>query len=113
MQKINLLILVSIFNCGCSSTGVISVDKDSYLIGKKDGAPGLGVSLEVKAAVYKEANAFCQSKNKEVETLTVTTTPARLAQLGSTELHFKCVSPGLAAKPLSREADTVIEIRNR
>ena len=98
---------------GCVSTGVIPVDQDSYLIGKKDGSPGLGVSLTNKAEVYREANDFCKSKRLEVKTLQVTTTPARPAQLGSTELIFKCVPPGGSAQPLAREPDQVIENRVR
>jgi hypothetical protein len=98
---------------GCASTGVIPMDKDSYLIGKKDGTPGLGVSLSNKAEVYKEANDFCSAKGLEVETLNVITTPARPAQLGSTELQFKCVPRGSTAKPLVRESDKIIEIRSR
>ena len=87
------------------------MDRDSFMIGKKDGAPGLGVSLSNKAEVYREANEFCSAKGLEVETLNVITTPARPAQLGSTELHFRCVTRGSAATPLVRQADQVIEIR--
>lgn len=112
MKKIGFL-LVIIGIGGCASTGVIPMDRDSYLIGKKDGSPGLGVSLLNKAQVYSEANQFCQRKGLEVLTLHVTSTPAALARLGSTELQFKCVKSGETAAPLSRESDTVIEIRQR
>ena len=78
---------------GCQSTGVIPMDHGTYMIGKKDGSPGLGVSLSNKAEVYKEANTFCHNKGLEVETITVTVSPAKLAKLGSTELVFKCVDP--------------------
>lgn len=98
---------------GCQSTGVIPMDRDSYMIGKKDGAPGLGVSLTNKAEVYREANDFCGKKGLEVETLQVTTTPAAPARLGSTELQFRCVTPGSAAQPLVNKPDATIEIRNR
>jgi len=104
-----LLLLVS----ACSSTGVIPMDRDSYMIGKKDGAPGLGVSLTNKAEVYREANTFCREKGLEVETLHVTTTPANPGRLGSTEMQFRCTAPGSKARPLVKESDTIIEIRNR
>lgn len=96
---------------GCASTGVIPMGQDSYMIGKKDGAPGLGVSLTNKAEVYREANEFCREKGLEVMTLEVITTPARPARLGSTELHFKCVTPGGTAQPFQKTPDTVNEIR--
>lgn len=98
---------------GCASTGVIPMDQDSYMIGKKDGSPGLGVSLSNKAEVYAEANTFCRSKGLEVQTLNVLTTPAAVGRLGSTELQFKCVQPGGSARPLVHEADKIIEVRNR
>jgi hypothetical protein len=103
--------LTTIFVLGCQSTGVIPMDQDSYMIGKKDGTPGVGVSLSNKAEVYREANDFCRAKGLEVMTLEVIVTPARPAQLGSTELHFKCVTPGGTAQSLQRIPDTVIEIR--
>lgn len=113
LNKFLLPSFILSFLVGCASTGVIPMDQDSYMIGKKDGSPGLGVSLSNKAEVYSEANSFCRSKGLEVQTLNVVTTPAALAQLGSTELHFKCVPQGGSASPLARGADKIIEVRNR
>jgi hypothetical protein len=90
---------------GCQSTGVVPMDQDSYFIGKKDGSPGIGVSLSNKAAVYREANDFCRKKGLEVKTLNVTVTPAMPARLGSTELQFRCVPPGSEAQPVAKDAD--------
>lgn len=98
--KYSLVVVVIILLTGCKSTGVIPMGQDSYMIGKKDGSPGLGVSLSNKAAVYREANAFCQAKGLEVMTLHCTTTPAMPGQLGSTELYFKCVPPSSTEQPL-------------
>jgi len=108
---ISTLAVLTSITAGCQSTGVIPMDQDSYIIGKIDGTPGLGVSLANKGEVYREANQFCQSKGLEVMTLRVVTIPSMPAQLGSTELHFKCVPLGGTAKPLVKEADTVIELR--
>jgi hypothetical protein len=90
---------------GCQSTGVVPMDQDSYFIGKKDGSPGIGVSLSNKAAVYREANDFCRKNGLEVKTLNVTVTPAMPARLGSTELQFRCVPPGSEAQPVAKDAD--------
>ena len=95
---------------GCASTGVIPMSQDSYYIGKKDGSPGLGVSLENKATVYQEANAFCMNKNLEVYVLTEKVTPSAPGRLGSTEITFKCVQAGGTAQPMRKEADTVIRV---
>lgn len=93
MNRILFLIFTLLVLTACQSTGVIPMDHGTYMIGKKDGSPGLGVSLSNKAEVYKEANAFCHDKGLEVETKKVTVSPAQLAKLGSTELEFKCVPP--------------------
>lgn len=108
-----VVVLPFLFLVGCASTGVIPMDQDSYMIGKKDGSPGLGVSLSNKAEVYKEANQFCRAKGLEVKTLQATTIPSRPGQLGSTELQFRCVAPGGVAQPLEREPDQIIEQRVR
>ena len=113
MKSPTIAVIATILLSACQSTGVIPMDQDSYMIGKKDGSPGLGVSLSTKADVYREANDFCRAKGMEVMTLEVTTTPARPAQLGSTELHLKCVLPGGSAQPLQKAPDTVIEIRKQ
>jgi len=89
----SLFILVAVLGISaCQSTGVIPMDHGTYMIGKKDGSPGLGISLSNKAEVYKEANAFCHEKSLVVETIKVTVAPAKLGKLGSTELEFKCVA---------------------
>jgi hypothetical protein len=82
------------------------------MVAKKDGTPGLGVSFSNKAAVYQEAGEFCQKKGLEVKTLRVEITPARVGQLGGTELQFACVAPGGQAHPLVKQTDQVVEVRN-
>lgn len=88
------------------------MSQDSYFIGKKDGAPGIGVSLSNKAEVYQEATEFCNKKGLEVLTLRETVTPAAPARLGSTELHFKCIQSGGTAQPLVRGADKVFTVNS-
>jgi hypothetical protein len=91
LNRILFIALATLVLTACQSTGVIPMDHGTYMIGKKDGSPGLGVSLSNKAEVYKEANAFCHEKGLEVKTIKVIVSPAKLAKLGSTELEFMCV----------------------
>jgi len=102
-MKNTMIVVAFAVIAGCASTGVVSMDQDSYMIGKKDGSPGLGVSLTNKAEVYREANTFCRDKRLEVKTISVASTPASLGQLGSTELLFRCVVPGGVAQPIPKE----------
>jgi hypothetical protein len=92
---------------------VVELGQDSYYIGKKDGSPGLGVSLSNKAAVLKEARAYCASKNLEMKVLKETVTPAAPARLGSTELEFSCVPVGSLVTPNEEKPDAIIETRER
>lgn len=98
---------------GCASTGVIPMNGDSYFIGKKDGTPGIGISLTNKAEVYREANSFCGSKGLEVQALKETVKSARPAMLGSTELVFRCVPPGTPVEPLVNIDDQTSMIRSK
>ena len=100
LATLGLVAVFTGFISGCQSTGVVRTGQDSYYISKKDGSPGLGVSLANKAAVYNAADTFCGKRGLEVKTLNETVTPASPGQLGSTELQFKCV-------PLSGEAQPV------
>ncbi|WP_128080763.1 hypothetical protein [Salinivibrio costicola] len=97
----------------CKSTGVVPLGQNSYYVGKKDGSPGLGVSLENKAAVYSEARQFCEAKELEIKILKETVTPARPAQLGSTELEFSCVAKGSLETPTEVKPGQIIENRKR
>jgi len=98
---------------GCKSTGVVELGQDSYYIGKKDGSPGLGISLSNKAAVLKEARTYCANKNLEMKVLKETVTAAAPARLGSTELEFSCIPVGSLATPIEEKPDTIIEKRKR
>jgi hypothetical protein len=111
-KSITLSAITTLMITGCSSTGVIPMSQDSYFIGKKDGSPGIGVSLSNKAEVYQEATEFCNKKGLEVLTLRETVTPAAPGRLGSTELHFKCVQPGGTAQPLVKDADKVVNVNS-
>jgi hypothetical protein len=106
-----LVLTLAVLVTGCASTGVIKMGENYYMLGKKDGAPGLGISLSNKAAVYSEANEFCARQSLEVQVIREVVLPARPAQLGSTEIQFKCVPRGAERAPLKKEADKVIEIR--
>jgi hypothetical protein len=84
-----ILVLVLI---GCASTGVVPMDKDTYMISKRSAQVGFGPADGVKADVYCEANEFCAKQDKKVETVTLNTTDSGFARPGSVSLQFRCVS---------------------
>ncbi|WP_214645076.1 hypothetical protein, partial [Aliivibrio fischeri] len=89
--KMLLSLVMVLVVTACQSTGVVPMENETYMIGKKDSSPGLGVSLNNKAEVYREANDFCSQKGLSVKTININVLPAKFAKLGSTELEFKCI----------------------
>lgn len=74
----------------CSSTGVVPMDKGTYMIGKRSVQIGFGPPSGVKADVYKEANEFCAQKQKMVKTLNLEVTNSAFAKPGHISLEFQC-----------------------
>ncbi len=81
-----VLILVS-----CSSTGVVPMDGDTFMIGKRSAQAGFGPPTGTKADVYKEANEYCASKNRKVKTVDLQMTNSGFARPGNVSLTFRCV----------------------
>lgn len=75
---------------GCSSTGVVIIGENLYMIGQRSAQMGIGRPVRVIGDVYKEANDFCKKDNKDVETVELMVQDTNFARPGSVELHFKC-----------------------
>ena len=93
-MKIWLVVLTLVLT-GCASTGIVPMDKDTYLVSKKSAQVGFGPADGVKADVYREANEFCQKQNKKVETVTLNMTDSGFARPGSVSLQFRCVNESI------------------
>jgi len=94
-MKNNFIVLSSlaIIITGCASTGVVPADKGTYIISKQSAAGIFGTPGGVKADIYTEANDFCKSTNKTVETIKIEVKDAvPFVRTGSASLEFKCVS---------------------
>lgn len=76
---------------GCASTGIVPMDKDTYLISKKSPQVGFGPPVGIKGEVYTEANAFCSKDGKAVETIKLDQTNAGFGRAAAVSLQFKCV----------------------
>lgn len=86
-----LLIILMLALTGCTSTGVVPMDKDAYMISKRSAQVGFGPAYGAKADVYREANAFCAKQNKKVETIALNMTDGAFARPASVSLQFRCV----------------------
>ena len=60
------LVFLALVLTGCASTGVVPMDKDTYMVAKRSAQFGFGPADGVKADVYREANDFCAKENKKL-----------------------------------------------
>ena len=83
--------LIAAFMADCANTGVVPMDKGTYLIAKQSPQVGFGPPLAIKAEAYQEANAFCGRTNKAVETVKLDETHSGFARSAAVSLEFRCV----------------------
>ncbi|MEI7612944.1 MAG: hypothetical protein WCK63_08555 [Betaproteobacteria bacterium] len=82
---------LSISACGGSS-GVIMMDKNTYYISMSNARVGMGPpSPATIAAVYSEANQYCEKENKEVKRINNIYTDSALGKTANFSLEFTCV----------------------
>ena len=86
-----LPLVVPFLLLGCASSGVLPLGPDKFIISKDTAKLGGGVSAAAAAEVVEEANEFCVSRGKKVETVDLQLEPGRLGSMGSVTLQFKCV----------------------
>lgn len=76
---------------GCaSSTGVVKIADDTYMLGKQD--PNVWSGSGVKAELYKEGAAHCEKLGRKFVPLTSTAVDAVSKQsMAGAEIQFKCL----------------------
>ncbi len=87
-----LAVFAMVFLSACASTGVVPMDKGTYMISKKSPQVGFGPPVGIKGEVYTEANEFCARDGKAVETTKYEETNAGFARSAAVALEFKCIS---------------------
>ena len=93
MKNYFIILCLALIVTSCASTGVVPADKGTYIISKQSAAGVFGTPGGVKADIYTEANDFCKSTNKTVETIKIEVKDAvPFVRTGSASLEFKCVS---------------------
>lgn len=80
----------------CASTGVVPMDRDSFMISKTSPACGFRTAAATRAELYQEANQFCSARRQQVSTISSTGQDGIIgARCASAELVFRCVEPGV------------------
>lgn len=111
----NYTILLALTLIGCASTGILPMDRSSFIVVKQTSIPGLGMgpANNAKVSAYVEANKFCAAQGKMVNTISLEVEPSKPFQPGTASLQFTCVDKDEKVAPLQKEADRIIEIRQR
>ena len=86
----NRLLLIPIILAGCSSTGVVPMDGDTYMIAKRSAQIGFGPPVKIQGEVYAEANEYCAKQQKTVETINLHTTNSGFNRPAAVTLEFRC-----------------------
>ena len=86
-----LFILLIIASFGCASTGIVPMDKGTYMVAKRSAQIGFGPANGAKADIYREADEFCAKQNKKVETVKLDMTDSGPARPACASLQFRCV----------------------
>ncbi|MCU1617906.1 MAG: hypothetical protein JWO98_5446 [Frankiales bacterium] len=91
MRQLKKFLLVALFLTGCASTtGVVSMGKDAYMIAREDNGPAASLG-SIKASTFKEAGAFCSGQGKTMQVTKESDTPRSFGQFPQTTLQFTCV----------------------
>ncbi|WP_245644786.1 hypothetical protein [Hydrogenophaga flava] len=89
MKRVIALCVVGLV--ACANTGVVPMDKGTYLIAKKSPQVGFGPPIGIKGEAYTEANEFCSKDGKAVETIKLEETNSGFARSAAVSLEFRCV----------------------
>ncbi len=112
MKRISLTVFILIAGC-TSTTGVVPIGEDTYMIGKTTNLAHS--SSGIKGDAITEGTKYCKEQGKKIQVIKTTATDMRLgSHMGSTEIEFMCLSEGdqeLKRPKLRKEADTVIEVK--
>ncbi len=89
MKTLTLAALVMLL-AGCvSTTGVVKISEDTYMLAKQDASVWSGAGVKVE--LYKEANEYCAKLGKKFSQVSNTSVDAASGRsMAGAEIQFKC-----------------------
>lgn len=113
-MKVSVLIALT-FLVGCTtSTGIIPIGQDTYMISGSGKSPGGYSGSEVKAVAFREATKYCTSIGKKLQVVSTNQRDMSYGVNATAELQFMCLDSTdaeLGRPKLKKDADQVIGIR--
>jgi len=113
MKLLSLASIVLLLGC-TTTTGVVPIGKDTYMVSGSGKSPGGYSGSDVKAAAFKEATAYCAGLGKHLQILHTDQRDMSFGKNATAELQFMCLDSSdteLTRPRLTKEADQVIEVR--
>jgi hypothetical protein len=95
---IGLTALALMTSCAGTTNEIVPTGHDTYMIANH-GTMSWSSAGAQKAKAFEQANAFCKSKAKEVETINERETDSGFGKIASAEIEFRCVAPGKTQSP--------------
>ncbi|MNM53660.1 hypothetical protein D3C81_647650 [compost metagenome] len=90
-MRLLLVSTIALFITGCSGPGVVPMGRDTYMIAKDGSFTTFGGGA-VKAELYQEANAFCESKGKQLMPVKDASRDSGYGRYANAELQFRCLN---------------------
>ena len=112
MRKFSVLLLPVLVAC-TTTTGVVPIGQDTYMVGGSGKSPGGFSGAEVKAAAFREATQFCASQGKKMQVVNTNERDMSFGVNATAEVQFMCLFDGdheLGRPKLQRTADQVIQV---
>jgi hypothetical protein len=116
LSLLGVLVLTGLLiGCASTTTGVVPMGRDTYMIAKEQGSgfPGLGT---MKGEIITEAVQFCAKQGKEFQIISTKETqpPYILGNYPRSEIEFMCLNAGdkeLQRPKLQPVPNTVIQVK--
>jgi hypothetical protein len=115
MKSLKYLTLVSMLAACTTTTGVIPIGKDTYMVSGTGKSPGGYSGSEVKVAAFKEAMQFCATQSKQMQVVRTEQRDMSFGVNATAELQFMCLDAGdpeLGRPKFKKDADQIIEVKN-
>lgn len=111
-MRLLLVSTIGLFMVGCSGPGVVPMGRDTYMIAKDGSFTTFGGGA-VKAELYQEANAFCESKGKQLMPVKDSSSDKGYGRRANAEVQFRCLEasdPELHRPTMEDEPNMKIKI---
>lgn len=114
-QRYVVAAFVLLLSACTSTTGVIQIGQDTYMIGSQGKSPGGFSGTEAKALAFAEAQKHCAGLGKKVQVINTQQSDMAFGKNATAEVQFMCLSEGdpqLGRPRLEKVPDQVIEVKS-